>query len=263
MPDPVEAFFDAQAPGYAAAFATNALAAWARAQARRIYDQYLPASGTVADLGCGPGGDAVYLAQRGLQVTAVDLSTEMLRHARATAIAAGVEARLHFEVADLRQGNALRSALSGRVNGALLGFGVLNALPDLYGALCNVDPCVVPGAPVVISALNRRALWDAAWCLARGQAPARWGDQPKQATAGPGSLAAYYWSAKDLLQAVEAVGWRATGLIGVGVSAPPPYLDRSVPEALRRVLCWADPVLGRTPLGRMADMLWLCATTSE
>lgn len=46
--------------------------------------------GTVLDLGCGEGGDAIWLAQRGWRVTAVDVSDVALRRGAAHAKEAGV-----------------------------------------------------------------------------------------------------------------------------------------------------------------------------
>lgn len=58
----------------------------------------LPA-GAALDLGCGEGGDAVWLARRGWRVTAVDVSATALARAGAHAADAGVEVR--FERHDL------------------------------------------------------------------------------------------------------------------------------------------------------------------
>jgi SAM-dependent methyltransferase len=60
----------------------------------------LPAR-TALDLGCGEGGDAVWLAQRGWRVTAVDLSAIALNRAAAYAAEAGVEDRVDFQRHDL------------------------------------------------------------------------------------------------------------------------------------------------------------------
>lgn len=50
--------------------------------------------GTALDLGCGEGGDAVWLALRGWQVTAVDVSPTALRRAAEHAAQAGVADRV-------------------------------------------------------------------------------------------------------------------------------------------------------------------------
>jgi SAM-dependent methyltransferase len=49
------------------------------------------APGSALDLGCGLGGDAIWLAGRGWRVTAADVSGEVLRRARGFAALAGVE----------------------------------------------------------------------------------------------------------------------------------------------------------------------------
>lgn len=57
--------------------------------------------GSALDLGCAEGGDALWLAQRGWQVTAVDVSATALHRAAAQAAAVGVAARIDFQQHDL------------------------------------------------------------------------------------------------------------------------------------------------------------------
>lgn len=59
------------------------------------------APGTALDLGCGEGGDAIWLSQQGWRVTAVDLSATALDRAAADAVAAGVAERIDFQRHDL------------------------------------------------------------------------------------------------------------------------------------------------------------------
>lgn len=59
------------------------------------------APGSVLDLGCGEGGDAIWLAGQGWRVTAVDISETALRRARAAAAAAGVSEAIELEQHDL------------------------------------------------------------------------------------------------------------------------------------------------------------------
>lgn len=53
--------------------------------------------GTALDVGCGEGADAIWLAQRGWKVTAVDLSTVALQRAAAHAAQAGTEIAGHID----------------------------------------------------------------------------------------------------------------------------------------------------------------------
>ena len=57
--------------------------------------------GTALDLGCGEGADAVWLAVRGWQVTAVDISEVALDRARARAAEAGLGDRIDWQRHDL------------------------------------------------------------------------------------------------------------------------------------------------------------------
>lgn len=57
--------------------------------------------GTVLDLGCGEGGDAIWLARQGWYVTAVDVSATALDRAAQDAARAGVADRIGFQRHDL------------------------------------------------------------------------------------------------------------------------------------------------------------------
>lgn len=60
--------------------------------------------GRALDLGCGHGADAIWLAARGWDVTAVDISQNALDRAAEHARAAGVDGAIHWERHDLSVG---------------------------------------------------------------------------------------------------------------------------------------------------------------
>src|SRR5215212_7930488 len=60
--------------------------------------------GRALDLGCGEGADAVWLAERGWNVTAIDISDTALGRAREGAAARGVADRIEFRQVDLSEG---------------------------------------------------------------------------------------------------------------------------------------------------------------
>ncbi|MFZ0529926.1 MAG: class I SAM-dependent methyltransferase [Propionicimonas sp.] len=60
----------------------------------------LPA-GRVLDLGCGEGGDAIWLAEHGWSVTAVDISTTAIERGRRAALERGLADRIAWVASDL------------------------------------------------------------------------------------------------------------------------------------------------------------------
>jgi len=57
--------------------------------------------GRVLDIGCGEGADAVWLAEQGWHVTAIDTAEVAVERARAMAAERGVDKQITFEVATL------------------------------------------------------------------------------------------------------------------------------------------------------------------
>lgn len=68
----------------------------------RYLDRYLPASGSILDLGAATGRYAIPLARRGFRVTAVDLSPALVALGRGRSAEEGVSASVEWVVADAR-----------------------------------------------------------------------------------------------------------------------------------------------------------------
>lgn len=96
----------------------------------------LRGAGTVADLGCGPGHVAAFLADRGLDVVGIDLSPGMIAQARA------LHPALRFRVGDLTRLDLPDGALAGAV-----AFYSLIHVPrsELAAALREVRRALTPG----------------------------------------------------------------------------------------------------------------------
>jgi SAM-dependent methyltransferase len=91
--------------GLKSAFWRAAAEPFADRDANAIHDLLaLPAGARVLDAPCGSGRIAVRLAERGLDVTGIDISPGEVAQAREAAAARGVEAR--FEVRDVRDAPA-------------------------------------------------------------------------------------------------------------------------------------------------------------
>lgn len=138
----------------------------------------LPA-GRALDLGCGEGGDALWLAERGWQVTAVDISPTALDRARAEASRRGLSVDWrHVDLAEslpdgpydlvsahfLQSPVALpraevlrRAAAEVAPDGVLLVVG--HAAPPPW-ADHEPDPALMPSAAAVLADLALDGAWD-------------------------------------------------------------------------------------------------------
>lgn len=72
--------------------------------ARPELEVYLPRAGRGVDIACGTGAVALWMAQRGLRVTALDASTVAIDLLRQAATAAGLADRIDALVVDLDDG---------------------------------------------------------------------------------------------------------------------------------------------------------------
>ena len=66
--------------------------------------EVFPTVGTALELACGNGRSSVWLAERGLEVTGIDVSSVAIDRARALADEVGAGARCHFLAVDLDDG---------------------------------------------------------------------------------------------------------------------------------------------------------------
>ncbi|WP_432946878.1 class I SAM-dependent methyltransferase [Kribbella sp. CA-253562] len=98
--------------------------------------------GPVLDVGCGPGDVTAYLAERGLEVSGVDLSPRMIEHARRR------YPGLRFEVA-----SATELELADASYGGILGWWSLFNLPRpvLPAVIESFARALVPGGHLIIA----------------------------------------------------------------------------------------------------------------
>jgi cyclopropane fatty-acyl-phospholipid synthase-like methyltransferase len=74
---------------------------------RRYLEAYLPPAGHILEIGAATGGYTIWLAERGYQVAAVDLSPSLLEHCKERVAEAGWSQRVHCYRADARDLSAV------------------------------------------------------------------------------------------------------------------------------------------------------------
>lgn len=222
--------FDGAADGYDAAFSDRLLGRLLRGLLHETLDRHLPRQGRLLELGCGTGVDATFMARRGANVIAGDLSAEMLAATRARAEAACVADRVETVRLDLARpvelrtstGEAVDGGLDGCFDGAWSAFGPLNCVADRHALGEALRRWLKPGARVVLVPMARFAPWDWLWYgahLRPGAAVRRLRRHPTAALPGGGRLPLSYPTLRQL-DAEMGPGLRRVEARGLGVLLP-------------------------------------------
>lgn len=151
-----EAFYDAHAPRYL----ENSFTQFTVDEVDFFLSAFtLPPAARILDVGCGAGRHAIELARRGFQVTALDISSEMLKQGFKASKLAGVEVQfVHADATKFAVAEPFDAAIcicEGAFN--IVGMGEDPLTHDL-DVLINTAASLKPGAPFLLTALNGFAM---------------------------------------------------------------------------------------------------------
>lgn len=152
------AAFDALAKDYDRGEVENPIRRLMRSRSLAVLERAFPSGAALLDVGCGTGTEAIWLAQRGRRIMAVDSSPAMLEVLTRRAAAAN----LHIPTRLLKAGDLsrlVRDLGEGSFDGAYSSFGALNTEPSMDQSLNALSRLLKPGGRIVVSVMNR-------WCVA-------------------------------------------------------------------------------------------------
>ncbi len=253
------AAFDELAVDYDVSFSDTRLGRWLRDQVWQHLERRLPQTGRIAEIGCGTGEDAIYLAQRGYHVFASDISERMLEIATAKARRAGCEKRIEFRRLSM---NDLGRELRGEsFDGLYSNFGAINCASNIEQLVFDMANVMKPGAPLTCVVMGRFVPWEWGWYLARLDGRRAFRRLPRAGTVWRG-IRIRYPTPRQLARSLGDYfdGIKASGL---GVFLPPSYaagwINRS--PGVFRMLAGLERVSQRfEPLAALADHFVLQAS---
>jgi ubiquinone/menaquinone biosynthesis C-methylase UbiE len=247
--NPAARAYDAIAAGYDAQVAGDD---WMREVLHAHYLRVFRPGQRLLDVGCGTGVDALFLAQHGMRVVGVDVSSEMISQARLR-LAAQPGAQVGvLAIQDLGQ-------LEGSFDGLISAFAGLSALPDLHGFASDAARLVKPGGRLVLHALNRFSLWEwlgyvshRDWSAARQVGRLR----SREFTIGGQVVQHRVYFADEAYREFFAPSFALRGAYALG-SLRPPHTVHRLPGSLVGGLEWLDVRLGAWPLLDKAGRFWV------
>lgn len=157
----LEAAFDGVAEGYDQHIMGNPMNLWLRNRSVSMMKTLFKAGQVVLEIGCGTGTETIPLAESGVTVLAVDVSSKMLGVLSRKAAAAGVEDRIvpiHCRPDEIRE----RAAAMGhtRVDGAYSTYGAVNTEPRLPEMFRDIHAIMAPGGKLLLGVWNKYCAYE-------------------------------------------------------------------------------------------------------
>jgi SAM-dependent methyltransferase len=217
--------FDSVAEAYDGPLGNNSLVQAVRARTLAEVRRRVPPGATLLDLGCGTGLDAAALAQEGYRVTAIDWSSEMVRRTQDRATRDGLELMLAVHQLGIHE---LDRLAIDDFDGAYSDLGSLNCVPDLAVAARAIGGHLRPRGTLIASVIGRVCPWELALFTAKrqgGQARRRAAKGAVPVPLNGRTVWTSYYSPAEFRSAFERAGFTLRSLRGLGLLAPPPYMD--------------------------------------
>ena len=209
-----------------------------------MLDQYLPKSGSILEIGAATGRYTQVLGQKGYQVTAVDLSTELLKKCQKNISNAGFGKQVHYFIADVRD---LRN-IAGKDYDAILLMGPLYHLveeDDRKLALRQVYEHLRPGGILISAFISRHGILGnlmkniPEWIEDKAEVRSvmEHGKDPNDYPLG--GFRGYFVGVPEIAPLHEEIGFETLALVGVepAISADDESYNR--PQGKQRQL-WLD-----------------------
>lgn len=181
----------------------------------------------ILEINCGTGDDAIWLAERGYQVTATDVSEMMidkLKEKISNHLLASLIAVKQISIEKIREQFAPAS-----FDLIFSDFGGLNCLSKdaLQEFIKDAAILLKPGGKIVAVVMGRKCLWERVYFLIKGKrttAFRRNSEQPLKVNLGDHVQYTWYYSPGEI-RSISSKQFNLNGLKPVGIAIPPSYLN--------------------------------------
>ena len=215
--------FSAQAEHFDSDEEPNQILQWMRKQIYHHEEEFLVPHSNILELNAGTGIDAVYFAQQGHSVFAIDNAPGMVHQLQKKIAELHFQDRIQSVLGSFTQ---LQTLPAQQFDHVFSNFGGLNCIPNLKDVLHQLPRLLKPGATVTCVIMPRVCPWEIAQAI-RGKirlAFRRFSRNGTSAHIDGVRFLSYYYSPG---QVIESFGSRfvLVRLRGLASLSPPPYYD--------------------------------------
>ena len=146
----IQEAFDRHSNNYDEQFSHVAIGTRVREEVWQITEDAFAGCTRILDLGAGTGEDSIHFAQRGIHVTAVDISRGMIRQLAGKAATAGLSPKIQGVVSEMTHYHPAPREFDG----LLSNFGAINCTADLNWLRELAEIGLKPGSRVVLTTMG-------------------------------------------------------------------------------------------------------------
>ncbi len=221
--------FDHIAASYDATFTKSAIG---QLQRKRVWDyieKIIPELNglEILELNCGTGEDALLFSEKGFNIVATDVSTEMLKVTQQKAQKFSMQHRISSQYLNLESFD--ETVFDKKFDLIFSNFGGINCIsPELLKELLQKIPSVLaPNGRVVSVIMPRFCLWETFYFLLKlrfTQAFRRWTAKEVLVDLNGTEIKVWYHQ-PILLKKASAENFKTISSLPIGIALPPSYLE--------------------------------------
>ena len=181
----------------------------------------------ILELNCGTGEDALMFSEKGFNIVATDVSTEMLKVTQQKVQQFSMQHRISSQYLDLESFD--ESAFDKKFDLIFSNFGGLNCInPESLKILLQKIPSILsPGGRFIAVIMPRFCMWESVYFLMKFRFSnifRRWTSQEVNADLQGASMKIWYYNPAHIKKA-GGKAYKTIATLPIGFALPPSYLE--------------------------------------
>ncbi|MBS1526330.1 MAG: class I SAM-dependent methyltransferase [Bacteroidetes bacterium] len=237
-------------------YSTDTIVAYKRERVRNHVLRYLSPGGSILELNCGTGEDALFFARQGHHVHATDISAGMLSQLQQKLTKYEVDGKISFEQCSYT--NLPKLEDQGPFDLIFSNFAGLNCTGELDKVLASLPVLLKPGGKVTLVILPKFCLWETL-LLFKGKFRAAFrrffSKNGRKARVESTFFKCWYYNPSYITKRLEK-SFEVLGIEGLCTIVPPSYIEGFAerhPKVYNFLKRWEDKLKSHWPWKYIGD----------